>query len=88
MGENNNVYRLLAGKLERKRPLRRRRCRWGNNISMGLGEVGWGYVDWIGLAWNDLVNAVTSGKLLSGCTAGIPSNSVQLCRVSYDMMFH
>jgi hypothetical protein len=34
-----------------------------DNIRIGLGEVGWGGVDWIGLAkdrnrWGTLVNAV------------------------------
>jgi hypothetical protein len=38
-------------------------CRWVDNIRMGLGEVGWDDVDWIGLAqdrniWRSLVNAV------------------------------
>jgi hypothetical protein len=46
MGE---AYRLLVGKPEGKRPLGRRRCRWVD-IRKGLGEVGWGNVDWIGLA--------------------------------------
>jgi hypothetical protein len=46
MGEKRNAYRLLVG----KRPLGRPRCRWVDNIRMDLGEVGWGDVDWIGLA--------------------------------------
>jgi hypothetical protein len=37
--------------------------RWLDNIRMDLGEVGWGDVDWIGLAkdrnrWRALVNSV------------------------------
>jgi hypothetical protein len=32
------------------RPLGRPSSRWVNNIRMDLGEVGWGDVDWIGLA--------------------------------------
>jgi hypothetical protein len=32
------------------RPLKRPRRRWVDNIRMDLGEVGWGDVDWIGLA--------------------------------------
>jgi hypothetical protein len=51
MGEKRNAYRLLAGKPEGKRPLGRPiRSRWVDNIRMDLGEVGWGDVDWIGLA--------------------------------------
>jgi hypothetical protein len=50
MGEKRNAYRLLVGKPEGKRPLGRPRRRWVVNIRMDLGEVGWGDVDWIGLA--------------------------------------
>jgi hypothetical protein len=48
--EKRNAYRLLVGKPEEKRPLLRPRRRWVGNIRMDLGEVGWGDVDWIGLA--------------------------------------
>jgi hypothetical protein len=52
-----------VGKPEGERPLGRPRCRWLDNIMMHLVEVGWGDVDWIGLAqdtdrWRALVNAV------------------------------
>jgi hypothetical protein len=50
MGEKMNVYRLLVGKPEEKRPLGRPRRRWINNIKMDLLEVGLSVVDWIGLA--------------------------------------
>jgi hypothetical protein len=50
MGEKRKSYRLLVGKPEGKRPLGRPRPRWVDNIRMDLGEVGWGNVDWIGLA--------------------------------------
>jgi hypothetical protein len=63
MGEKKNAYRLLVGKPEGKRTLGRPRRRWVNNITMVLGEVGWGDVDWIGLAkdrnrWSAVVNSV------------------------------
>jgi hypothetical protein len=63
MGEKRNACRLFVGKPEGKRPLGRPRCRWVDNIKMDLLEVGWGGVDWIGLAqdrdkWRALVNAV------------------------------
>jgi hypothetical protein len=61
-GEKRIAYRLLVGKPEGKRPLGRPRRRWVD-IRMDLGEVGWGDVDWIGLAqdrnrWRALVNSV------------------------------
>jgi hypothetical protein len=63
MVEKRNAYRLLVGKPEGRRPLRRPRRRWLDNIRMDLVEVGCGDVDWIGLAqdtdrWRALVNSV------------------------------
>jgi hypothetical protein len=63
MGERRNVYRLLVGKPEGKRPLGRPRLRWIDNIKLELLEMGLGGVDWIGLAqgryrWRALVNTV------------------------------
>jgi hypothetical protein len=51
-GEKRNAYRLLVGKPEGKRLLGRPRCRWVDNIKMDFVEIGWGGVDWIGLAQN------------------------------------
>ena len=42
MGERRDVYRVLVGKPERKRPLGRSRHRWEDNIKMDLQEVGCG----------------------------------------------
>jgi hypothetical protein len=50
MGEKRNVYRLLVGKPEGKRPLRRLRRRWIDNIKLDLLEIRLNVVDWIGLA--------------------------------------
>jgi hypothetical protein len=63
MGEKKNVYRLLVGKPEGKRPLGRPRRRWMDNIKMNPLEMGMNVVDWIGLAqdryrWRALVNSV------------------------------
>jgi predicted small integral membrane protein len=63
MGEKTNVYRLFVEKSERKRPLGRPRSRRIDNFKMGLLEIGFSNVDWIGLAqdryrWRALVNAV------------------------------
>ena len=63
MWDRGNVYRGLVWKPEGKRPLRRPRHRWKDNINMDLQEVGcWG-TDWIEMAqnadsWRALVNAV------------------------------
>jgi hypothetical protein len=45
MGEEREVYRVLVGKPEGKRPLGRSRRRWVDNIRIDLQEVGYGYVD-------------------------------------------
>jgi hypothetical protein len=63
MGEKRNVYRLLVGKPEGKRPLGRPRHRWIYNIKMDILEIGLSVADWIGLSqdrhrWRALVNAV------------------------------
>jgi len=50
MGEERGMYRVLVGKLEGRRPMGRPRRRWVDNIRMHLQEVGYGYMDWIGLA--------------------------------------
>jgi hypothetical protein len=50
MGEKRNVYRLLVGKPEGKRPLGIPRRRWIDNIKMDLLKIGLNVVDWIGLA--------------------------------------
>jgi hypothetical protein len=42
--------RILVGKPEGKRPMGRPRRIWKDNIKMGLLEVGWVGMDWIGLA--------------------------------------
>jgi hypothetical protein len=93
--ERRNAYRLLVGKPEGKRPLRRPRRRWVDNIGMDLGEVGWGDMDWIDLAqdgsrWRAVVNSVlnlrvpwNAEKLSSGLTSSGLSSSALLL-VSYN----
>jgi len=63
MGVRRDVYRVLVGKPEGKRPLGRPRRRWEENIKTDLQEVGCGGMDWIELAqdkdrWRALMNAV------------------------------
>jgi hypothetical protein len=61
--EKRNAYRILVEKPEGKRPLRRQRHRWVDNIKMDLREIEWDGVDWIDMAedmdlWRALVNTV------------------------------
>jgi hypothetical protein len=42
MGEGKNVYRVVVGKHEGKRPFERPRRRWEDGIKMDLREIGWG----------------------------------------------
>jgi len=63
VGEERRVYSVLVGKPGGKRPLRRPRRRCVYNIRTDLGEVGYGYIDWIGRAqdresWRTVVSAV------------------------------
>jgi hypothetical protein len=63
VGEGRDVYRVLVGKPEGKRPLGRPRCRWEENINMNFQEVGCRGMDCIELAqgrvsWQVFVNAV------------------------------
>jgi hypothetical protein len=67
-GEKKNAYRLLVGTSEGRRPLGIPRRRWVDNIKMDLVQVGWGDVDWIGLAqdrdrWSALVNSVLNLRI-------------------------
>ena len=60
-GDRRGVFRVLVGKHERERPLRRTRRSWEDNIKMDLQEVGCGGMDWIQLAqdrdrWWELVH--------------------------------
>jgi hypothetical protein len=70
MGEEINMYRVLVGKPEGKRPLGRPRRRWKDGIRIYLRETGWGSVDWIQLAqdrdrWRAIVNTVMNLLVLA-----------------------
>jgi hypothetical protein len=60
---NGGEEECVLGKRKGRRPLGKLRRRWSDNIRIDLVEVGWGDVDWIGLAqdrdrWRTLVNSV------------------------------
>jgi GH43 family beta-xylosidase len=61
--ETTNACRILVGNPEVKRPLRRPRRRWVDNIKIDLREIEWDGMDWIDLVqdrdqWRALVNMV------------------------------
>jgi hypothetical protein len=65
-----NVYRVLMGKPEGKRPLGRPRHRWEDGVRMNLREIGWESADWIQLAqdrdqWQAVVNTVMNLLVLA-----------------------
>jgi hypothetical protein len=43
IGEKRRAHRIFMGRPEGRRPLRRPRCRWEDNIKMDLQHVGWGH---------------------------------------------
>jgi hypothetical protein len=51
MGEEREVYKVLVGKPEGKRPLGRPGRRWEDGIRMDLREIGLGGGGWIGFDW-------------------------------------
>jgi hypothetical protein len=58
-----------VGKPEEKRLLGRPRRRWVDNIRMDVLELGWGDVEWTGLAqdrnkWRAVVNSLLNLRLL------------------------
>jgi hypothetical protein len=63
MGEERNMYRVLMGKPEGKRPPGRPRRRWEDGVRMDVTRTDLGGVDWIRLAqdrnrWRAVVSAV------------------------------
>jgi hypothetical protein len=69
MGEDREVYKVLVGKPEGKRPLGRPRRRWEDGIRMDLGRIDLGGVDWIRLAqdrdqWQAAVSAAMNLQVL------------------------
>ena len=92
MGERRGEYRVLVGKPEGKRQLRRPRCRWEDNIMMDLQEVGCGGMDWIELVqdrdrWWALVNVVMNlrvpyneGNFLTSCKQLLKKDSAPWCK--------
>jgi hypothetical protein len=69
IGGERKVNKVLVGKPEGKRTLRRLRHRWEDGIRMDLRDTGWGRVEWIQVAqdrdqWQALVNTVMNLQVL------------------------
>jgi hypothetical protein len=63
MGEGRGVYRVLVGRPEGNRPLRRPRRKWEDNIKKDLREIGMDGEKWIRLTqdrvqWRAFVSTV------------------------------
>jgi hypothetical protein len=54
-GRGEKVYKVLAGKPERKRPLGRPKCRWKDEIRMG---------NWL---WYGVESSVSGYEPVAGC---------------------
>jgi hypothetical protein len=70
MKEEIKLYKVLVGKPEGKRPLRRPMHRWEDGIRMDLTEIDLGGVDWIRLAqdrnrWRAVVSVVINLRVLA-----------------------
>jgi hypothetical protein len=68
MGEGRDIYKVLVGRPEGKRPLGRPRRRWESNIKMDLREIGIDGANWIRLAqdrvrWRACVNTVMNPRV-------------------------
>jgi hypothetical protein len=46
MGDLGGAYNILVGRPQRRRPVGRPRRRWGDNIKIDLGKIGFWNVDW------------------------------------------
>jgi hypothetical protein len=60
-GEERKLYKVLVGKPEGKRPLRRPRRGWEDGIRIDLGDIGLGGGGGIGFDW---LRIGTGGELL------------------------
>jgi hypothetical protein len=65
MADGRDVYRVLVGRPEGKRPLERPRHKWEDIIKMDLREIGIDEANWIRLAqdrvrWRAFVNTVVN----------------------------
>ena len=65
MEEGSSAFKILTDIPTGKRPSGRPRCRWEDNIRMGLKEIGMNTSNWVDSAqdrgyWRALVNAASN----------------------------
>jgi hypothetical protein len=70
MGEDRKLYKVLLGKPEGNKHLRRPRHRSEDGIRMDLREIGWEDVGWVQLTqdrgqWRAVVNTVMNLRVLA-----------------------
>ena len=64
MEEGRSTFKILTGKPTGKRPLRRPRHRWGDNIRMDLEEMGINAGNWVDSAQDrDYLRALVNAAL-------------------------
>jgi hypothetical protein len=68
IGKKRDAYGFLVGKSKGRRPLRRFKGRWKDNIKIDVREIQWGGVDWVHLAqdrdqWPALVHTEINLRL-------------------------
>jgi hypothetical protein len=81
-GAKRSAYRILVGKPEEMRPVRRPIRRWVGDNKMDLRKIEWGDMEWTDLAensdqWRAFLNTVinfpvplNAGKFSKSCTTG------------------
>jgi hypothetical protein len=65
-GNGRNAYRILVRKLEGRRPLRRPRSRWVDNIKKDLRKIGWHRLDRFGSVYGPVNGSCEHGNEPSG----------------------
>jgi hypothetical protein len=60
-----NAYKILVGRAEGKRPLRKSRLRWKNNITIDVKNIGCESVSWIQLARNKVHRLAVMNKIIN-----------------------
>jgi hypothetical protein len=88
-----NAYRTLVGKPQGKRPLRRPKHRWVDNIDIHLkrDNMGWHRLDWSGSSYGPVEgsckhsNEPSGSKFLNSCKIGSFSRRVYLHGVSHTV---